>query len=67
VTLPEGALIKEEFYNQEEVWSKESIARFNAIKNEVSQWRKDTSVFWKGQVELLEGEELDGCLGRMKI
>jgi hypothetical protein len=67
VKLPEDALVKKEFYTQQEVWPKESIERFNAIKADVSKWRKDTTVFWKGQVDLLKGEELVECLGKLQV
>jgi len=39
VVLPEGARVYPEFYPRAEVWSRESLARFEALKPAIAAWR----------------------------
>ncbi|KAF2429411.1 glutathione-dependent formaldehyde-activating, GFA [Tothia fuscella] len=65
--LPEDALISEEFYKMHEVWSKQSLERFSAMKAEISKWKEDVGSFWIGEIETLKGNKLDTCLARLKV
>jgi hypothetical protein len=64
IRLPDGVPVKEEFYDLGEVWSKGSLERWERIKPAALKWKGDVKIFWKGNVEVIEGEALEKAMGR---
>jgi hypothetical protein len=65
VVLPEGIIQSEEYYEMEEVWPKESLERIGALREKIGKWRADVTVFWRGEVEFVQGEELEKIMGKL--
>ena len=67
MTLPEGVLAKEKYYDLIGVWSEESLKRLEAMKPMIAVWRQNVKIYWKGEVETVVGEELDKLMATTDI